>query len=565
MTSAIAVANIVSASGQAAAIVVLAALLVWVLRLDAPGVRYVVWRVVAVGCLLLPWVQQYRPAAASVVTTEIVTGAARASAPVAPIAGSTASSSVVVLAIIGAGVLLRLLWLLVGVVKLRHLRRSEGLDSATESETELQRTLGTRAEIYYSTRVSQPVTFGVWRPVILLPGSLRRQSADIQRAVIGHELIHVRRRDWAWLLVEETIVSVFWFHPAAWWVASQVQLAREEVVDELTVLLTSRRKSYVEALLAFSDPMSIVPTAAFARRRHLLRRIALISREELMSSRRIVASCAVMAFALPVGTWTAVRAFPLHAHVTQATQLPTGPGPLEGRAHTVTPENPVPRRIHYEEPVPPDMPEGTSAKVMLKITLDETGAVAEARPTGMAVKATAFSVELSGEDFARTAFMTGKVWASDTGVGDTVRRTVQGLVDSAITSVKQWRYDPPAQAPLTFSVSIRYGDAPEDMAFAAKGDKALRVGGAIKPPVKLVDVRPVYPQDAKAAHVSGVVIIEARIGADGSVEAAHVLRSIPLLDQAALDAVKQWKFVPTLMNGVPTPVIMTVTINFNAE
>ena len=103
------------------------------------------------------------------------------------------------------------------------------------------------------------------------------------------------------------------------------------------------------------------------------------------------------------------------------------------------------------------------------------------------------------------------------------------------------------------------------MIFSPKEGTALRVGGEIKTPVKIKDVRPVYPDDARAAGVTGVVILEARIGIDGSVEEAHVLKSIPLLDEAALDAVKQWKFVPTLLNGQPTPVIMTTTINFTME
>jgi periplasmic protein TonB len=93
----------------------------------------------------------------------------------------------------------------------------------------------------------------------------------------------------------------------------------------------------------------------------------------------------------------------------------------------------------------------------------------------------------------------------------------------------------------------------------------VRVGGAIKQPTKLKDVRPVYPPIAQSARVSGVVIIEATIGADGRVKDAKVLRSIPLLDQAALDAVKQWQFTPTLLNGVPVPVIMTVTVNFTLQ
>jgi protein TonB len=93
----------------------------------------------------------------------------------------------------------------------------------------------------------------------------------------------------------------------------------------------------------------------------------------------------------------------------------------------------------------------------------------------------------------------------------------------------------------------------------------VRVGGNIKAPTKVRHVNPVYPPIAQSARVSGVVIIEATIGPDGRVKDAKVLRSIPLLDQAALDAVKQWQFTPTLLNGVPVPVIMTVTVNFTLQ
>jgi protein TonB len=93
----------------------------------------------------------------------------------------------------------------------------------------------------------------------------------------------------------------------------------------------------------------------------------------------------------------------------------------------------------------------------------------------------------------------------------------------------------------------------------------VRVGGNIKAPQKVKDVKPVYPSIAQSARVQGVVIIEATIGPDGKVKDAKVLRSIPLLDQAALDAVRQWEFTPTLLNGVPVPVIMTVTVNFTLQ
>ena len=90
----------------------------------------------------------------------------------------------------------------------------------------------------------------------------------------------------------------------------------------------------------------------------------------------------------------------------------------------------------------------------------------------------------------------------------------------------------------------------------------VRVGGNIAPPTKVRDARPVYPEDAKAANVQGVVVLETTLGADGRVTDVRVLQSIPLLDQAAIDAVRQWEYTPTLLNGVAVPVIMTVTINF---
>ena len=91
----------------------------------------------------------------------------------------------------------------------------------------------------------------------------------------------------------------------------------------------------------------------------------------------------------------------------------------------------------------------------------------------------------------------------------------------------------------------------------------VRVGGDVKAPTKIKNVPPVYPAIAQTARVQGVVILEAVISPTGQVESARVLRSIPLLDQAALDAVKQWEFTPTLLNGVAVPVIMTATVQFS--
>ena len=90
----------------------------------------------------------------------------------------------------------------------------------------------------------------------------------------------------------------------------------------------------------------------------------------------------------------------------------------------------------------------------------------------------------------------------------------------------------------------------------------LRVGGNIRPPQKIADVAPTYPPIAMASRIEGIVILEAVIAEDGSVRDVRVLRSIALLDAAAMEAVRRWRFTPTLLNGQPVPVVMTVTVAF---
>jgi protein TonB len=95
--------------------------------------------------------------------------------------------------------------------------------------------------------------------------------------------------------------------------------------------------------------------------------------------------------------------------------------------------------------------------------------------------------------------------------------------------------------------------------------KPLRVGSSIRRPMKVRNVDPVYSPLAQMAKIQGLVIIEATIGPDGRVVDARILRSLPMLDQSALDAVRQWEFTPTLLNGVAVPVVMTVTVNFTLK
>ena len=560
--------NLLPWSLQAAGVVVAAGLLPWLFRLDAAGVRYTYWRAVALLCLALPWIQTYERARPAVANATVAVTSATSSATSPLVMSSAVSWGTIALAVVATGIVFRLAWLAVGGIRLRRLRRAASLSQTAIVDSDLQSALGTRADIRYSTALQQPVTWGIRRPLVLLPEGLRNQPADIQRAVIGHELLHVKRHDWASLMIEEIAVCLFWFHPASWWLASRIQCAREEVVDELAIQLTGRRRTYVEALLAFADSTSVVPTAAFARRRHLVRRIALVTKEDLMSSRRIVATCAAMMLIVGTGCWLSVAAFPLRAISQGITIDQTTPGPLELKAHTPTPENPIPRRVHYEAPALPDSVGFAHGAIEIRVTLDDVGRVAEARLAGLAFKSEGVTIGMSGSlEISEVDLRARGARALIGGRTETpeaaarLQDTLLAGVDAAIASVRQWRYDPPFEAPLTFKVQVPFG-APIMVFQPASVNGALHVGGNIKPPTKIKDVRPVYPPLAREAGVTGVVILEVRIATDGSVEEAHVLKSIPLLDEAALDAVKQWQFVPTLLNGTPTPIIMTVTINF---
>ena len=117
------------------------------------------------------------------------------------------------------------------------------------------------------------------------------------------------------------------------------------------------------------------------------------------------------------------------------------------------------------------------------------------------------------------------------------------------------RATPPA---ATFTDRVR----PETAAAVLPPQAPVRVGSRIIEPKKIVDVKPVMPAAAAQAGIRGVVILELTIGTDGSVTSAKVLRSIPLLDQAALDAARQWRYEPTELNGQPVPIIITATVAF---
>jgi protein TonB len=140
----------------------------------------------------------------------------------------------------------------------------------------------------------------------------------------------------------------------------------------------------------------------------------------------------------------------------------------------------------------------------------------------------------------------------------------EGIADEpAVPSSGDTFGDPDLSAGLTLGETVT-GLLPSPPAPVV--DRApVPVGGNIQPPTKVKDAAPIYPAIARSARVEGLVIIQATISPTGKVQDVKILRSIPLLDAAAIDAVRQWEYTPTRLNGTPVAVVMTVTVNFRLQ
>jgi TonB family protein len=257
----------------------------------------------------------------------------------------------------------------------------------------------------------------------------------------------------------------------------------------------------------------------------------------------------------------------------------TKPGPIEERAKPVTDDNPIPRRTIFVAPSYPDAAAVVQTRLVvpLRVTVDESGYVAEVRGLGAPMLA---------------------AWRHPLLTDDSMSSVFEALVAASTDAVRQWRYDAPKDGPITFDVTIGFAPEteprvamqplvtvtpPSSFSFLPEIAPGERVDAppvdwaegvpplsalipTIKvPPRKTKHVAPVYPQQLGNLDVQGTVVIQARVEADGRTSHARVLRSIPQLDQAALDAVLQWQFEPLVIDGEGITYLLTTTLVFTSN
>jgi beta-lactamase regulating signal transducer with metallopeptidase domain len=327
--------NLLFWSAQIIFLVLVAGLLPRLFRIRQPRVLLSYWRALLAISLLLPLLQPWHQAKRiSMIVASIGFEPVPLPSASSPVATHWHLPSLDLIAqilgtVILAGIAARFVMLALGLLKLRQFRQaSSPISSFPESIAvleEMRVRANTHAEFRLSADVDSPVTFGFVAPVILLPERFSSMDSRFQAAIACHELLHVRRRDWAHHLSEEIVRAAFWFHPAVGWLIARVRLAREQVVDLEVVKLTNARKPYLEALLAFTNAratISAVPAPPFLAERQLAERVALMLKEVRMSRTRLIVSVTSIVCFLALTVALAVWAFPLKAVSRSAQNAP---------------------------------------------------------------------------------------------------------------------------------------------------------------------------------------------------------------------------------------------------
>jgi len=427
-----------------------------------------------------------------------------------------------------AGFLVGAFVLLIGIARLlRIAARSRRVHDARRLRIAAEVATGygiSREYVLLESEASDLIaTWGLLRPRVLLPVNAREWTEDRLRVVLSHELAHVRRCDWLVQSAAEALRTVLWFNPLIWIVCARLRRESEQACDDAVLARGIAGRDYAVHLLDLvrqcRHPRFPRPSAiSMAHPSTLERRIAAMLNPRLnrraLSGRAVAATAALLlAVTLPTAALRAGQGTP--GVLSGSVYDPTG-GVLPGV------------KLTLEDGQNNTWPVVTDATGHFEFPGVQPGRyVFEASLPGFRSLRQEFELRNSG-DWDRAITLQ---------VGD-LRETI---------TVRETRVAPPA------------------LPSQPHAPQPVRVGGNIRVPKKILDVKPVYPPSMRAAGREGVVPIEAIIDRDGNVSTVRVLSAEvhPDFAIAAVDAVRQWRFTPTLLNGAPVEVVMTVSVTFN--
>jgi TonB family protein len=365
-------------------------------------------------------------------------------------------------------------------------------------------------------------TWGFIRPRVLLPAHARGWSDERIRVVLRHELAHVRRRDWMIQICAEALRSLCWYNPLVWMVCARLRRESEQACDDLVLDAGVPARDYAAHLLELARLCrgSGRPWASampMARPSTLERRIAAmlnpaVNRRTLSGRAVAVTAVLLLGVTLPAAALRAGQSTPLP--MTGSVYDPSG-GVLPGVQLTLQDSQDVRRQATTDGAGRFEFPPVQPGRYVI-----------EAAIPGFRDLRHEFELRNASDWDRAITLQVGEL-------SETVKVSA-----SRISSTR----------PLP-------GITPQ----------RIRVGGNIRAPRKQVDVNPIYPASMREAGREGVVPLEAVIGTDGTVQWLRVRSAQvhPDFAKAATDAVRQWVFDPTLLNGTPVEVVMNVSVEFS--
>jgi TonB family protein len=441
-----------------------------------------------------------------------------------------------------AGAVLSLAVLAIGLVRLWWLAsRARPLEPGTWTRLaeEIGREYGLRrpVRLLESDHPSLLVTWGLLQPKVLVPRAARTWSNDRIAIVLGHELAHVRRGDWIVQIAGELLRSAFWFNPLLWLACMRLRQESEQACDDEVLARGVEGQEYATHLLALARVLKAenapsLPAPAVARPTSLERRI------RAMLDARLIRTPATRSLRAMTGAALVLTTIGVAA-------AQTGPVRLTGSVVDSS-----------GAPVP-----GTT----IVLTNTRTGAKHEVKSNNVGVyefvplPADDYTLETRLPGFAKDAV---PVKLSGKEVHHDVKLRLGELVESI--NVRGGAQNGAA----TTAAATKVQGSVDRSAFERElaSCKVTPVGGNIRAPRKILDVKPVYPPALQESGVGGKVVMKATIGTDGTVRDVEVTQSAnPDLDNAAVEAVRQWRFDGTLLNCVPSDVTMTVNVEFKAQ
>lgn len=420
--------------------------------------------------------------------------------------------------------------LFVGLARLATIaRRATRVDSGNWMQVaeDIQAAYGLRRRITILQTDAPDLlaTFGIFHPRVLLPAHASGWSNDRIRTVLLHELAHVRRHDWLVQMAAEALRCVYWFNPLMWIACARLRCESEYACDDAVLGRGMAPRDYAAHLLELARvcrrPRTRASLAAMpmARASTLERRITAMLNPDVnrtLVSRRAFAAAAALVACL---SWSV-------AAVRAGQNTPTAPASLVGSIYD---------------------------------------------PTGSVLPGVSLTLQDAQErTFTATSNAGGRFEFPSVAPGTYVLeaklagfRTLRQEI--ALRTARDWDR----------AITLQVGEVSETITVSASRvivpsgpsqpqPTRLKVGGNIRVPRKLHDVKPVYPVSMREAGRQGIVPMEAVIGTDGTVTSVRVLSADvhPDFAIAAVDAVRQWRFDPTLLNGAPVEVRMSVSVEF---